>query len=759
MQVSNAAVTLSGFELRAPATSQDVLSIPALSIEGARANVAQRTAEIGLIKSSGGSILVRQEKDGKINLLANLVLPAKAAAPANPAPAAGPPWTARIDEIAFDSYTIKAEDKVPPKPAVFNIDELAFDLKNVSNLSNAPVALALGLRLQQTGTISVDGSITFMPLSADIRVGVTNLDMRLAQPYVDQQVKLAITHGALNVNGHAQYSPGVSGAPLIWFTGDVSMRNFATTDEVLFDDLVQWDSFDITGIDVALQPDKFHVDQIKVVNPKHSAIIGPDHRLNILTILPEKKPGPPQSNAPPARLPEITLGALVFENASIHFADKSIEPNCTFDIQESSGSVKNISSLIQTPSDFSVRGKVEGASTFSVGGRINPMPENLFVDVAVAFTNTGLTSFSPYTEKYAGRPLEKGKLSLALHYKINQKALDAQNDIFIDQLTLGAKNGSTNATKLPVKLAIALLKDRNGRIKLDVPVNGRVDDPKFKVWPIIRGVIGNLIVKAATSPFSLLGSMFGGGPELSFVAFDPGQSGVPAAEAKKLDTLTKALFNRPELNLEINGSVDPAKDHDVMVRAKFDHLLKTLYLKELADAGKPPIAMSELNLSTNDYDRLVAVAYSNTFGPYHPAETNQPTNAVAPAPKPAPVVQAVNTSPLQFGHGAARMTYLAQRHETEAAPPPPPTATVTPLAALAPAVIGQSDLDAMKSQLMQKVEITNDDFRQLMQDRAKQVEAYLLKSGQVTAGRLFITAPRPMNATSKGEDRVNMTLD
>ncbi len=758
LQVSNAAIFLNKFKLKEPDTGEEVVSIPALTIEGAQASLAARTAEIGLIKSSGGSILVRQGNDGKINLLKNLVLPAANPAPAAAAPAStGPAWSAKIDEIRFDDYSIKAEDKAPPKPAVFNIDKLGFDLKNISNASNAPVALAAGLRLQGTGDIGLNGAVTLMPLSAEVVVGVTNLDLRVGQPYVEEQVKMAIARGGLNINGHARFSPGKINTPLVSFVGDVSINNFEVTDEVLYDPLVEWDSFDITGIDVALQPDKFHVDRIKVVKPKHTAIVEPDGRLNILTILPEKKAGPKQTNAaPPAKLPEITLGELVFENAAVHFVDKSLEPNCTFDVEESSGSVKNISSLIDTPSEFSVKGRVEESSTYSVGGRINPMPDNLFLDATFVLTNTGLTSFSPYTEKYVGRPLNKGKLSVALRYKINKKALDATNDIFVDQLTLGAKNGSTNATKLPVKLAIALLKDRHGRIKLDVPVNGQIDNPKFKVWPIIRGVIVNLAVKAATSPFSLLGSMFGGGPELSFVAFDPGKSDIPAGETNKLGTLTKALFNRPELTLEINGSVDPAKDRDIMVRAKFDRQIKALYLKELTDAGKPTLAENEISLSTNDYSRLLAMAYSNTFGAYHPPGANQSTNAVASEPVKKIAPPAPPPGPSFFGHAAAR---VARIELEQPAPTTPVTPTPPPALSATNAPIAPSELEDMEQQLIQKIEITSDDYRQLMKDRARHVEEYLLKSGQVTADRLFITAPRPMDANSKGEDRVNMSLD
>jgi hypothetical protein len=764
LAVTNTRVTLSHFQLKTVDTGESLVSIPSLLIKDASASLVRHEATVGQVQSSGGSVLIRQNADGTINLLAGLV---SQPVNTNSAPPAAAPWTVKIDDVAFDNYSIKAEDKQPTKPAEFDIDQLAFDVKNVSNLSNAPVAVSLSLRMQQTGTVGVTGNATLIPPSADVTVGVTNLDVRIVQPYLDEQVKMAITHGALSVNGHARYSPAGQGAPLVSFAGDVSVKNFAVTDEVLYDDLVKWESLDITGIDAALQPDKFHVDKINFSKPESSVIIDPDRRINVMNVVPPKKSGPAPTNPPPPMvIPELTLGEFAFQDAQLHFADHSIEPNCVFDVEKSSGSVKNISSLVQEPSEVMVRGNVNQFSTFSVTGKLNPLPDRLFVDLSVALTNTGLTDFSPYTEVYVGRPLQKGKLSLALHYNVQKMALDSQNDIFIDQLTLGAKNDSTNATHLPVKLAIALLKDRKGRIKLDVPVNGRLDDPKFDIWPVIWHVVDNLIVKAATSPFSLLGSMFGGGPELSYVAFDPGHANISGVETNKLNTLTKALYERPELTMEINGSVDPGADHDEMVHARFDRQIKALLIKEMTAAGKPPVSEDEITLQPADYARLIPVDYTNTFGAYHPSSTNQPAATNQTAPAHGPMVssthvlrQTTTTRKISpYEHGANRM--IDELHPVEIVQVV--QRTRAPIFAQAPpgvAAVPQDALDDMQAQLLQKITITPDDYRQLMQDRASQVEAYLLKSGQVTADRLFITVPKSIGPNFKGEDRVNLTLD
>ena len=783
LEVSKAAVHLSNLELKAPDTGEMVLTIPSLSVTDTEASVARQTARVGLVKSSGGSVLVRQNKDGTINLLSLLnSLPAgdKKTADTNTLP-----WAVKIDEIAFDNYAIKAEDKKPGKPASFNIDQIGFDVKGVSNASNAPVTASLSLRFQETGSIAVNGTATLIPPSADLQLALTNLDLRSIEPYVAEQLKVAITRGALDLHGRARYAPPEPGAPLINFTGNLALAKFATTDDVLFKDFAKWDALTVDGIQLDMQPDKLHVKQVKFSGLNMGLVVGPDKRVNLQTILRNQiggktnvaasaKANPPPSptkdvgvhvggyertNAVAAskKIPDVALETLVLENASFHFDDQSIEPHCSFDVQEFGGSIKGLSSKDDTTAVVDMRGKVDSRSPFSMTGKINPLAKDIFADITVTFTNTELTAFTPYCEKFAGRPLQKGKLSFGVHYLIEKNALKAQNGIYVDQLTLGPKNNSPDATKLPVKLGIALLKDRSGRIKLDIPVEGRVDDPKFKVGPVIWHVVENLLVKAATSPFSLLGAAFGGGEEMSFVAFEPGRSNVVEAEARKLDTLAKALYERPALTLEINGSVDPARDREPIAQIKLDQQIKSLWVKELTDAGKPVMAMEEVALEPKERERLLKKLYRQTLGRYKPTEVSTNQSPTTVAQDAAARQMAYVAEKESRDHGASLLRtqlkpiFLPVKSTTTAASPSGKPER--------PKSRYELELADMENQLLQKVQVTDDDLRDLMRQRASRVQSYLLKTEKVTAERLFITAPKPISASSKGEDRVNLSLD
>src|SRR5882724_641268 len=752
--VSNAAVGLLNLELKTLDTGETVIAIPGLVVSGTDAGVVARTAHVGSIKSSGGSLLVRQNHDGSINLLSALKLPVSE--PATNAPLADAlPWLVKIDEIAFDSYAIKAEDKKPGNPASFDIDQLGFNLKGVSNTSNSPVTASLSLRFAQTGSIAVNGTATLIPPSADLEIALTNLDLRPIQPYVQEQLKLAITGGAVNLHGHARYAPPEPSAPLISFTGSVAVTNFDTTDDVLFKDFAKWDSLTVDGIKLEMQPDKLQVDQVKITGLSTSLVVGPDKRANLQTILRDKIGGTNAAGtnaatttkvaetAPASALKKdinVALGAFVLENASIHFSDQSLEPHCSFDVQEFGGTIQGLSSQADTTATVDMKGKVDDRSPFSVSGKINPLAKDIFADVTVTFTNTELTSFTPYTEKFAGRPLQKGKLSFNVHYLIETNALKAENGFYVDQLTLGPKNNSPDATSLPVKLAIALLKDRNGRIQLDVPIAGQIDDPKFKLGPIIWQVVENLIAKAATSPFSLLGAMFGGGEELSYVSFDPGNAILSDSETNKLETLSKALFERPELTVEIAGSADPAADRLPLARIRVDQQIKSLWVKEQTDSGKPAVAADQVRLEPADYERLLRKTYKKIIGRYEPTpvETNQPAGSEAQS------IAAQLAALPKIDTSVREATRLMMRSGPSRAEVKSAPRATTPTAVLpaVPQTREELELADMREQLARKMEITNDDLRDLMQQRAAQVQAYLLKTGKVAAERLFLIAPK-----------------
>jgi hypothetical protein len=226
-------------------------------------------------------------------------------------------------------------------------------------------------------------------------------------------------------------------------------------------------------------------------------------------------------------------------------------------------------------------GKVDKYAPVDINGEVNLLSAAKYTDIAMSFRNIELTSFNPYSGKFAGYNISKGKLSTELKYKVADRKLDAAHHIVLDNLEFGAKTDSKDAAPIPLKLAVALLKDRNGVIDVNLPVSGTLDDPQFRLGPIIWKAILGLLTKIVTAPFAALGALFGGGEELAFVDFPAGSAVLPPEQAEKLNKLTKALIERPQLKLSVPLTVVTAQDSDAMAHAALIALLPP-------DAGEPP---------------------------------------------------------------------------------------------------------------------------------------------------------------------------
>ena len=357
-----------------------------------------------------------------------------------------------------------------------------------------------------------------------------------------------------------------------------------------------------------------------------------------------------------------------------------------------------LSSRENTKADVLLRGKLEGYAPLEITGKINPLQKDLYIDLQAVFKGMDLSPVTPYSGKYLGYEIAKGKLSFDLKYHIDRRKLDSQNVIFIDQLNLGEKVDSPDATKLPVSLAVSLLKDRNGQIKLDIPVAGTLDDPQFSVWRIVIKVLLNLLAKAATAPFALLGSLFGGGEELSYIEFDYGKAVLGEENLKKVGVLDKALADRPALKIDLAGYVDAERDREALRDMIFQRKIKAQKLSELARSGKGEIKPDDIVISNAEYETYLTKAYKAEKFP-------KPRNFIG-IPKKLPV---------------AEMEKLIQTH----------------------------------------IEIKDDDLRLLANQRATAARDAILAAGDVAADRIFIVETKYLAPPVKEKlknSRVDFTL-
>jgi hypothetical protein len=398
---------------------------------------------------------------------------------------------------------------------------------------------------------------------------------------------------------------------------------------------------------------------------------------------------PAQSKPALAVLPSsIRIGKITLQGGNVNFSDFFIKPNYTANLTGVAGSVTEMTP--EKAGDVELRAKIDNAAPVEILGSVNALTPDLFLDIKASAKDIELPPMSPYSVKYAGYGIERGKLSVNVEYHIENRKLAAKNNIYLDQLTFGEKVDSPTATKLPVTLAVALLKDRNGVIDVNLPISGSLDDPQFSVIGIVFQVIGNLIVKAVTAPFALLGAAFGGGEELAYLEFAPGSAALDGEDVGKLKNLTKALTERPALKLDVAGRIDPETDREGLKRASIERKVKAQKFNDLRREGKAPASADAVAIEKAEYEQYLRRAYGDENFP-------KPRNVIGIA-KDLPVPE-------------------------------------------------------METLMLTHAQVTEEDLRLLANARAQSAKDWIVTEGKVPADRVFIVAPKltPEGIKDKGK--------
>ncbi|MCU0974908.1 MAG: DUF748 domain-containing protein [Steroidobacteraceae bacterium] len=583
--------------------------IGSILVSDSRVDLAAQTLRIGGVEVAGARLPVARTSAG-------LQLPGLVAAEdAQPAPpparadAAAPPpateqavpesvWRVEVASLAVRDVVVPITDRTLSPAATLEL--------NVPELRVGGIAWPLGGTLDVTakvvsgsgGSVGLRGSVTPEPLAADLAVKIEALDLTPAQPYIATTSDLLLDAGSVAGELSLTLEPGQA-APFR-VAGDLSVNGLRTRDRLLEQEFARWRSLELTGLAYSSTPASLEIREVVAREPWIKLVLGANGVTNIEAVLDpaaaarkaeriaaeraagkaagddedessgEPIGGPPEPAAPGMAM---RIGRVRIVDGATHFADFTVEPNFAVAAQQLGGTITGLSSDPAARAKVDIAGKVDRYAPVNVTGEVNYLAAESFTDLTARFDNIDLSTFNPYSGKFAGYIIDKGKLSVLTHYRVENRRLDAEHKIRIDQLELGGKVDSPDAITLPLKLAIALLKDRNGVIDLDLPVSGSVDDPSFRVGPIIWKMFVNLLGKIVTAPFALIGSLFGGGEELAFLDFAPGSAELDAANRAKLETLRTGLVERPGLRLDIPAAADPVADRMALEARRWEAAL------------------------------------------------------------------------------------------------------------------------------------------------------------------------------------------
>ena len=569
-------ISLDVSDLSALQTDEDdkLISIKHISARGGEIDFAGRKATIGEIALSDGQIEAWRDPEGTINWI-RLATKENEGAIAKEMKetrakniSEGRPWSVLLPSIRVDRFGLRLSDRTLQSPEVYDLKNIRLHVKNFSNKTDSPFKFDLGLEVAQGGTALVKGTVNAFEPSARVNININSLGLPPLQPYLNSVTKLSIDSGHVSVRGDVNY--GTAGEDTVTFAGDVGLNELLLTLPQIKQPFLSWKSLDVRGINFTTTPKGVKVHGVQITDPYCKLVIKKDHTTNIGEVLvtdeedAKTESGSGEDKAEGGGFP-FEIKRIRFQNGKLDFADQSLIVKFAANIRKLNGAIVGLSSRPKSRASMELEGRVGEYGSVKIKGELQPFNVKSYSDVMMIFRNVEMTDLTPYSANFAGRKIDSGKLSLDLNYKINKNQLKGENKIIMDSFVLGERVEGPNVVDLPLDLAIALLKDTNDRIDIGLPVEGNLENPEFSYGHLIWKALCNLITKIATAPFRALAGIFGTDEKnLDTIAFEAGDTDLPPPEAEKLASLSKALQQRPQLSLEVQGQYDPVVDAPVL---------------------------------------------------------------------------------------------------------------------------------------------------------------------------------------------------
>jgi hypothetical protein len=785
--VTNTAFSLRSLKITESVGGPELLAVPQFKVDGVSVDAEARRAEVGSVSASGARVALRRGRDNSINLV-EVAKPAEGAANVpggvlfllqaatnvvamllNSTNA----WSGTVHDVQFQDCALDLEDLANSRPVRLALDHINLSARHLSNLPGTNLSASLSLRWNTNGTIKGDLQASFSPVAADLQLGLDQLELRALDPYLESKLNVFVLGSKLSMDAHLRLRATNNELPDVTFRGDVRLDDFATVDGVLAEDLLKWGSVRISGIEASLNPETVTIREVAVDDAFARVIIETNRTINLSAALrmtgtngpapaaPETKPAKQaakaktggQLAAPPANsmalteLPKVSVASVVFSNAEVRFTDRSVTPNVNLAIQQVGGTLTGLSTEKTGHVEVNLHAKVDKVGPVEITGLLNPLSPNETNDIKVVVKNVDLTPTSPYVGKFAGYRLIQGKLEMDLAYHLSGRNLKSENLLVLDHFTFGDKVNSPDATKLPVRLAVAILKDREGKIKLDVPIEGSLDDPQFRLHKVIVGAIVNLLTKIVTSPFAALSAVFGGrGEEISYQDFVAGSAELQAAGKEKLDALVKGLFERPGLQLEVSGSVEPDADRGGLRHAMLEKRLRVAKWMSLRKSEQETTGPEQVVLTDEERPRWLQELYAEAVSkgqitpPAAKTEPDQGGSGKAEPPAAAAPEFLAGLHPGEISRGATALFERPKAKPAQAAAPkgetPKPPRVEPPV--------------ALEDALVQSIAVTDNELQALAVTRAQAVRDYISQSGKVEMERVFLAEPQAEGVKSQG---------
>lgn len=587
---------------------QPLFEILTLALNGVDFNLNNQALTLDSIQVDGADFQTWIDARGQFNYQ-TLFTPAKIPASIEPTKAKTTPWAINVNTITLTHIGTTFEDRTLKKPVLVTLKPIDFKLTGYSNKTGVKLPFQLNAGINKTGSIQINGDTTLEPFTAQLTVNAHAIALESLQPYLEKVARLDLIDGQFALDGKFAIALPDNKPLDLKFIGNTSISQLITRDQKRHKNFITWKTLTLKALAIDLQKDRYIADALIIDKPYARVIIKKDKTVNFSDIFITESQD--ASKATAKREPYFKLNKVQIIDGSSDFADRSLILPFAAEIKSLDGGASDMSSEKKSNVKVSLKGIAYDLSPVDIDGNISPYLGNY--DLTVNFKGMPMPLISPYMVEFAGYKVEKGKMSLKLKYKVVDGELSVGSNILIDQFELGEKVENPRAVSLPLEFAVALLKDSDGKIKIDVPITGSLNDPKFNIGALITDALVNAISKIISSPFRALASLVDDDEDLSTINFSAGNAVLNKAEKEKLTALAKILKQRSVLVLDIKGTAFQTQDWPALREAALYDQLKKIRADELNKQSDTKILPEYVELSTSDYQRLLAELFIEKF--------------------------------------------------------------------------------------------------------------------------------------------------
>ena len=778
-------LNLDGAVLRDPAEpAVSLLQLGSAALSGAAFNLAERLLSIDKLVLDQASAALWLDAKGQLNLVDRFAGvkakaasdaqagPAQTAVPVSAPPAPGDgaeatPWRVVVQAAELNNTTLGFEDRRHSPPLALGLDGVSVRVSALDTGAATPMQIEVLASMRSGGTLQAQGSVAPQGSAADLQVTASGIALAPVQTYLSEFAELKLASGSASTKGRLVFGDVAGNKARLSYTGGFAVDQLLLEEITPSRPFLSWDTVRSGDLALTIEPNRLDIGEVQIDKPDGRLIIAADQSINLTDVLKKRPSDDAQAPtaaaaadpAAPAVDPfPVTIARVRVADGQLEFADLSLRPQFGTRMHALKGVITGLGTDVNRSAKLQLDARVDQFGSARIRGQVSVFQPEKLTEIDMAFRNLEMKAMSPYSAKFAGYEIASGKLSLDLQYKVREGKLLGDNKVVLNQLELGKKVESPDALDVPLDLALAILKDSNGVIDIGLPVRGDLANPEFDYGAVIAKAIGNLLGGIVTAPFRALASLFGGGDtEIDTITFEPGGAQLAPPEQQKLETLARALKERPNLKLKVDPVFATAQDtaalQSLLVRSE---IVRRMGLEVVAgedpgpiDAANPRVPPAvEAAFSERYAPQVLAALKERALPEQAPAAAPLPVQAASDVAPGAPA-DAQAPSPKLAAPGVVSAKAAAPARPVVASPPPPPPPPAPPPA------FYQGLIDRMVKEQV----VSDEMLGQLALRRADAIVSVLTGDNGIAPGRVERGEPRKSLDASDTEVPLKLQLE